>query len=163
MMKECADVELRSTQPVLTRSGRILAIDYGSKRLGLALSDELHLTAQPLAILPRTNRQDDLRRLRELCRKHHVSRIIVGHPLLLTGAASDMSKQASRFAARLAKQLGVSVELVDERLTSWEAEQTTRRTPGRRRLDDVAAALILRDHLEKQHGHTLPLDPTGAG
>jgi putative Holliday junction resolvase len=133
---------------------RILAIDYGRKRLGLALSDELGLTAQPHATLTRTNRKNDLRRLREICRKHTVRRILVGHPLHITGQAGEMAEEAARFAARLKKEIGVEVELVDERLTTWEAEQTVTevKSPRRKRsttaIDDVAAAVLLRDYLE---------------
>jgi putative Holliday junction resolvase len=152
---ERVNVPLQSPLSPLAESGRILAIDYGRKRLGLAVSDQLHLTAQPLATFSRAGRQNDLRRLRDLCRRQRVSRIIVGRPLLLSGAESDMSKEASRFASRLAKQLGIAVELVEERLTTWEAEQTTRPTPRRGRpQDDIAAALILRDYLEKQRAQT---------
>jgi putative Holliday junction resolvase len=124
---------------------RILAIDYGRKRIGLALSDELGLTAQPLAT--------DLRRLREICRKHAVARILVGHPLHMTGESSPMAEEAALFAARLQKDLGIAVELVDERLTSWEAAQTMAevKSSSRRKrapIDDVAAAVLLRDYLE---------------
>jgi len=160
------NAQVQSPPVSLERRGRILAIDYGRKRIGLALSDELQLTAQPLAILPRTNRQDDIRRLRELCRKHHVSQIVVGHPLHLTGAESAMSNEASRFAVRLGKNLGVAVELVEERLTSWDAEQT--RSAGQllarrsRSLDDVAAALILRDYLREHRVQTAPRNPSEA-
>jgi len=138
---------------------RILAVDYGRKRIGLALSDELGLTAQPLAVLLRVNRQSDLRRLREICHENGVSHIIVGHPLHMTGEAGEMADEAARFAARLEKTLGIASELVDERLTSWEARQTvaeTRSSSGRnsRRkrgaLDDVAAAILLRDYLEQK-------------
>jgi putative Holliday junction resolvase len=129
---------------------RVLAVDYGRKRIGLALSDALGLTAQPLATLDRVNRQNDLRRLREACRTHGVTHIIVGHPLHMTG-------EAARFAARLEREIGIQVELVDERLTSWEASQTVRETKSsaRRRhkpLDDVAAAVLLRDYLERVRG-----------
>jgi putative holliday junction resolvase len=132
---------------------RILAVDYGRKRIGLALSDELGLTAQPLATLVRVNRQTDLRRLREACRAHGVAHIIVGHPLHITGEAGEMANEAARFAARLEKETGIGVELVDERLTSWEAAQTiAEANPSARRkrksLDDVAAAVLLRDYLE---------------
>ena len=148
-----ANVESKRLLTNIDLAGRILAIDYGRKRIGLALSDELRLTAQPLAVLTRTNRQNDLRRLRELCRRHQVRKILVGHPLLLTGEESEMTKEASRFAARLVKNLGIAVELVDERLTSWEAEQTqsgaSRCSRDGRPLDDVAAALILRDFLQR--------------
>ncbi len=151
--------------------GRILAIDYGRRRIGLALSDALRLTAQPLLTLQRTNRRDDLRRLRELARAHCVRRILVGHPLHLDGTRGEMAAEAERFAARLEKHLGLPVELVDERLTSWEAEQDysparasaeipgARRHPGTRRgsssgrsrrasTDHLAAAVLLRDFLE---------------
>ncbi len=129
-------------------------MDYGRRRIGLALSDELHLTAQPLATLARTNRRDDLRRLRELVRKHGVRQIVVGHPLRLDGSASEMAAEAERFAARVEKELGLPVELVDERLTSWEARETVAETkprPGKERsLDEIAAAVILRDYLERE-------------
>jgi putative holliday junction resolvase len=136
---------------------RILAVDYGRKRIGLALSDALGLTAQPLATVVRVNRQTDLRRLREACRTHGVTHIIVGHPVHMTGEAGEMANEAARFAARIEKEIGIGVELVDERLTSWEAEQTiaeTKSSARRRRkpLDDVAAAILLRDYLERTRG-----------
>jgi len=138
-------------------TGRILGIDYGKRRIGLALSDELGLTAQPLGTLVRTNRRDDLRRLREIVRRHAVRRIVVGHPLTLAGTAGHMAAEIGRFAARIKKELGLPVELSDEQLSSWEAEQILaltragRRRPqaGRLALDQVAAAVILRDYLER--------------
>jgi putative Holliday junction resolvase len=139
-----------------TKPRRILAIDYGRKRIGLALSDEMGLTAQPLTILLRTNRRNDLRRLREICRRNGVAHIIVGHPLHMTGEAGEMADEAARFSDRLRKELGIAVELVDERLTSWEAERMTaemKAKPRRgRALDDVAAAILLRDYLERKGG-----------
>jgi putative Holliday junction resolvase len=134
-----------------------LAIDYGRKRIGLALSDELGLTAQPLVTLVRTNRRNDLRRLREVCRKHGVAQIVVGHPVHMTGEPGPMADEAARFAARVHKELGIGVELVDERLTTWEAEQTMAEVtapPRRKRgpLDHVAAAILLRDYLERKRG-----------
>jgi putative holliday junction resolvase len=142
---------------------RILAIDYGRKRIGLALSDELRLTAQPLLVLKRANRRDDLRRLRDICRKQGVARILVGHPLHMTGEAGEMADEAARFAARLRKELGIEVDLVDERLTSWEAGQMMAETGSARQrkessLDDVAAAIFLREYLERHRGRLQPLD-----
>ena len=144
-----------------SRPCRILAIDYGRKRIGLAISDELLLTAQPLLVMERANRRDDLRRLRDICRKEGVARILVGHPLHITGEAGEMAQEAARFAARLRKELGIEVDLVDERLTSWEAAQvvaetgsaTHRKTSS---LDDVAAAIFLREYLERHHGRLQP-------
>jgi putative Holliday junction resolvase len=135
---------------------RILAIDYGRTRIGLALSDELRLTAQPLTTLVRRNRRQDLSSLREICRAYGVTRIIVGHPLDLSGQASELADEVARFAARLKRELAIEVELADERLTSWEAERTMaeKKSVARRRckhLDDVAAAILLRDYLERSH------------
>ncbi len=161
--------------------GRILAIDYGRRRIGLAISDELHLTAQPLATLERENRAADLRRLREIARRNGARLIVVGHPLRLDGSAGEMASEAQRFAARLGKALRIPVELVDERLTSWEAQQTLAETHGRSRpgsagarrarparrpgpqrsrrpatlsrgaIDSVAAAVLLREYLERHN------------
>ena len=129
---------------------RILAIDYGRKRIGLALSDELGATAQPLLTIQRANRRDVIRRLREICAKHGVVQIIVGHPLHMTGEAGEMAAEAASFATRLSKELGIETELVDERLTTWEARQTMTETKSRRKgepIDAIAAAVLLRDYL----------------
>ncbi|MGH9757242.1 MAG: Holliday junction resolvase RuvX, partial [Candidatus Acidiferrales bacterium] len=117
---------------------------------------ELELTAQPLAILERVNRREDLRRLRDICRKHSVGRILVGHPVHLSGAAGEMAEEAVRFAKRLYKELGIEVELLDERLTSWEAGRIAAETGGRctskgKPRDDVAAAILLREFLGQRH------------
>jgi putative holliday junction resolvase len=140
---------------------RILALDYGRKRIGLAICDELQLTAQPLMVLKRTNRREDLRRLRDICRKQGVARILVGHPLHITGAAGEMAEEAARFAARLRKVLGIEVDLVDERLTTWEAAQMIAETGSATHrkassLDDVAAAILLREYLERHRGRLQP-------
>jgi putative holliday junction resolvase len=135
----------------------ILAIDYGRRRIGLALSDECGLTARPLGILPRTNRRHDVMRLRELCRDHAVGSIVVGWPVHLDGTPGTMAAEAARFAERLRKQLGLPVDLLDERLSSWEAEQVVSASGPRKRAslrksktrDDLAAAVILRDYLSR--------------
>jgi len=153
--------------PNSTCTGVILAIDYGRKRLGLALSDELGVTSRPFAIWTRINRRRDLARLRELVRQQAVRRIVIGLPLHLDGTQSEMSEEARGFAGRVEKALGIPVELMDERLSSWEAGQTldadkstlcSRRRrehrAGRRRqtsFDDVAAAVILRDYLSRTY------------
>ena len=102
----------------------ILAIDYGKKRLGLALSDESGATSRPFATWTRTNRRRDLARLRDLVRQQKVCRIVVGLPLHLDGMPSEMSEEVKRFSARVEKAIGIPVELMDERLSSWEAKQT---------------------------------------
>lgn len=148
-------------------TGVILAIDYGQKRLGLALSDEHGMTSRPFAIWTRINRRRDLARLRELVRQHAVRRIVIGLPLHLDGTQSEMCAETKAFAGRVEKALGIPVEMMDERLSSWEAKQTVRaknstapsrragkHPAGRKRqttFDDVAAAVILRDYLGRTH------------
>ncbi len=156
-------MSLATTQKARSNSGsaiheskatRILGLDYGQKRIGLALSDELGVTATPLTMIMRTNRRDDIRRLREICQTHKVARIVVGHPLHITGEISLMAKETQQFAARLRKALGIAVELHDERLTTWEAQEMAKSSWKRKRapVDDVAAAILLRDYLE-HHQH----------
>ena len=134
--------------------GRVLAIDYGRRRLGFAISDELGLTAQTLPILKRKNRREDFRRLRELALEHEVRLVIVGLPLHLDGGAGEMAEEAARFAEHVRKALGLPVELCDERLTSWEAEelqkQSDRRKGKKGETDSMAAAILLREYLEKR-------------
>ena len=158
----------------LTRPGQVpgpvLAIDYGRKRLGLALSDELGVACRPIGTWNRTNRRHDLARLRELARKHHVRRIIVGLPLHLDGATSKMAEETQGFAARVQKYLGIPVEMMDERLSSWEAQQTISASGSKNRrrghsargqqkpsLDEIAAAIILREYLDRWPAARLPL------
>ena len=92
--------------------GRVLAIDYGRKRLGLAVSDPLGLTARPLATWTRSNRRHDLARLRTLCREQEISRIVVGLPLQLGGATGEMASEAARFAERIRKEAGIPTAAV---------------------------------------------------
>jgi putative Holliday junction resolvase len=129
------------------RFGPVLAIDYGRKRWGLALSDELGVISRPLATWIRTNRRRDITRLRELVRREGVRRIVVGLPLHLDGAPSEMSAEAARFAVQVGRQLGLPVALADERLTSWQAAQEHRPRRGDAGLDARAAALILEEYL----------------
>jgi putative Holliday junction resolvase len=154
------------------RRTRILALDYGRARIGMALADEESRLARPLGTLERVNRNEDMRRLRELASEHGVKQIIVGLPLHMDGSHGEMAEEAARFAERLRKQIGLPVELVDERLTSWEAERILeeelgrkfvqknsghdhakkKKEDGRMSVDAVAAMVILREYLEQ----TLP-------
>jgi len=154
----------------------ILAADYGRARIGLALADAETRMAQPLSTMERINRNEDMRKLRELVREHGVKQIVVGLPLRLDGTRGEMAEEAERFAARLRKQIGVPVEMVDERLTSWEAERLLEEVQGRfihdekqtgskkpknvrakMSVDAVAAAVILKEYLDRQ-GQTADKD-----
>jgi putative holliday junction resolvase len=148
-------------------AGSILAVDYGQARIGLAIADTEAQLARPLHTLDRINRNEDMRRLRELAREHGVRQIVVGLPLRLDGTRGEMAEEASRFATRLRKQLGLPVDMLDERLTSWEAErlleeesgrvfQATKvrtrsgRKPARASIDAMAATVILKEYLEQR-------------
>lgn len=141
-------------------------MDYGRARIGLAIADAETELPRPLLTLERVNRNEDIRRLRELAREHGVRQIVVGLPLRLDGTRGEMAEEATRFAARLRKQLGLPVDMVDERLTSWEAERLLEeqsgrvlqdskhgkkeRRAGRASVDAVAAAVILNEYLGRQ-------------
>ena len=147
----------------------ILAVDYGRARIGLALADSETRLPQPLSTMERINRNEDMRRLRELVREHGVKQIVVGLPLRLDGTHGEMAEEVERFAQRVRKQIGVPVEMVDERLTSWEAERLMEEIQGRfirdeklgsnkkpknvqakMTVDAVAAAVILKEYLVGQ-------------
>jgi len=156
--------ETRRTKAGIT-TGSILAVDYGRARIGLAIAETGARLPRPLLTLERVNRNEDMRRLRELAREHGVRQIVVGLPLRLDGTRGEMADEATRFAARLRKQLGVPVDMLDERLTSWEAERLLEEQSGRvthdakmnakggnktarTSVDAVAAAVILKEYLE---------------
>jgi len=140
---------------------RILALDLGSKTIGLAVSDPLGLTAQGLPTLWRSNRRADLTHLRELVAALGVTRVVVGHPLHLKGYAGARAKEAERFADWLRAELAVPVELFDERLTTAEAERRLReakvtRAKRKQVVDQIAATLLLQAYLDRQ-----ATEPTG--
>lgn len=137
--------------PSSSKPPRLLAIDYGRRRIGLAISDELGLTGQPLPAIERKNRRADLAGLRDIVKQNGVSGILVGLPLHLSGESSEMAAEAARFADRVQKELGLPVKLRDERLTSWQAEQMAAE-PGSRKsadVDSLAAAILLREYLDE--------------
>jgi putative holliday junction resolvase len=151
-------------------TAKILGLDYGRTKIGIALADGEVRMAQPHSTLERVNRNEDMRRLRELVRDEHVKQIVVGLPLRLDGTHGEMAEEVTRFVERVRKQIGVPVEMVDERLTSWEAERILEQELGRRithvvsrdgkkkrthtaegkyTVDAVAAMVILREYLSR--------------
>jgi putative holliday junction resolvase len=124
------------------RRTAILAIDYGRVRIGLALADGEAALPRPLTTIERVNRNEDMRRLRELARQHAVKEIVVGLPLRLDGTRGEMAEEATRFGERVRKQLGLPVEMVDERLTSWEAERLLEEQAGKVFHDDSLPAHV---------------------
>lgn len=135
---------------------RYLALDVGAKRIGVAVSDELGLTAQPVLTLERRrNPREDLRSLGRLARRFGVVGIVVGNPLHMSGEVSPRAAKTQAFAAELGELTGLPIHLWDERLTTREAHQMLyeaghARQEHRRVVDQVAATLILRSFLEEQ-------------
>jgi putative Holliday junction resolvase len=133
--------------------GRLLALDLGAKRVGVAVSDELRLTARPLEPLPRTNWKKLLRDVSALCAQFDVRGVVLGLPLRLEGGEGDAAADARRAARNFELSLRLPVFLQDERLTSKEAERELRgvglsEAEVKARVDSAAAVIILRDYLE---------------
>jgi len=132
---------------------RILALDFGSKTIGLAVTDELGLTAQGLPTLRRTNKRNDLDHLRRMIKQFAVGELVIGLPLRLSGEAGIQADKVEVFAEELRKKFKLPVHLFDERLTSVEANRVLRESEMsiRRRaevVDQLAAVLILQAFLE---------------
>jgi putative Holliday junction resolvase len=139
---------------------RILGLDVGDRRIGLALSDQLGFTAQPLFTLHRTRLRDDLKSIARVLRKFApIQEVVVGNPLYMSGDQSPQAARAQAFAEALRQELSVTVHLWDERLTTAEAHRHLdalghSRAPnsegvGRKNIiDQVAAVLILQNFLE---------------
>lgn len=136
------------------RPPRFLALDVGSRRIGVAVSDELGLTAQPVMTLQRRQHtREDLRSLARLARRFHVAGIVVGNPLHLSGEESPRSAKTKAFAAELGELSGLPIHMWDERLSTQEAHEILYKAGRDRRehrqvVDQVAATLILESFLE---------------
>jgi putative Holliday junction resolvase len=134
-------------------SGRILALDVGKKRIGLAVSDEMGWTAQGLDTLERTRIRDDLARLKELAEQWNIETLLVGEPLHMSGETSRQSEYTREFAERVKEHLSLPVIFWDERLTSVQAERVLRETGAslekrKQSIDRLAAVLLLESYLE---------------
>jgi putative holliday junction resolvase len=140
-----------------TPSGRLLAIDLGAKRVGLAVSDELHMTVTALERLERRSWKDLLRRVAAVIESYDARALIIGLPLNLDGTKGQAAEEATRIAENFRKSLNVPVFLQDERLTSLAAESEMRaqgvdlKEIGRR-VDSEAASIILRDFIDRMAG-----------
>jgi putative pre-16S rRNA nuclease len=136
---------------------RILAIDPGTVRLGLALSDPSGMIAQPLTVLVRRSEPEDLKALVELAERHDVGMIVIGLPRLMNGRLDSAAQQAQAFGAQVAQATGRPVAYWDERLTSVAAErylieQGKRRSKRRQEIDRMAATLLLQGYLDYRAG-----------
>jgi putative Holliday junction resolvase len=142
-------------------AARILGLDVGDRRVGVAVSDELGLTAQPVLTLVRKNRRSDLGSLARLIRRYGCTQVVVGNPLYMSGDISPQALKAQEFAHALQLHTGVEMMLWDERLSTTEAQRhldAAGRMPSDRRavIDQVAAVLILQSFLDSRSARHRP-------
>ena len=135
--------------------GRTLAIDWGRRRIGLAVSDELGLTVRGLPTIERTHREADLAAIEGVARQQQARRLVVGRPVHLDGGVSAASREAARFGKALAKRCELELILWDERLTSVAATERLRSQQPSGRIDkpavdQMAARVLLEDYLRAQ-------------
>lgn len=139
---------------------RILCLDIGTKRIGVAISDPLGWTAQPLTTMERRNHEHDCRTIMELCRAHDVEKILVGDPLDAEGRRGESAKQVERFTQALTRTLeqeglSIPVETWDERYSTQEAQErliasNVSRKKRKQVIDKMAAVVILESYLRER-------------
>ena len=139
----------------MTLPARILAVDYGSKRIGLAISDPLGFTAQPLPFLPNGGRKKILAALKEIILEKSVQRILVGLPKSLDDTLGPAALECQNLAEAIRKECGVEVALYDERFTTREAESflvnelDVSRKRRKELIDSLAACILLRAYMNE--------------
>ncbi len=138
---------------------RVMAIDHGERRLGIALSDPSGVIALPFEVLERSGWSRDLAHIRGLIETYGVGEVIVGRPLTTRGEVGGQTRHAARFAARLRASIGIPVREVDERFSTAAAERSMREAgvsqrQGRTKRDAAAAALILQPYLDRRRTQT---------
>jgi putative holliday junction resolvase len=141
---------------------RILALDLGARRIGVAVSDPLGITAQGLETIQRGNHRTDMEVLQRLAKQYEVGMVLVGDPLNMSGTAGPQAQKAEVFAGQLQRRLGIEVALWDERLTTAEAQRVLKASGvslEKRKLaiDRMAAVILLQSYLDR-----VPTEPTGS-
>lgn len=133
---------------------RLLALDIGDKRIGVAISDESRLLARPLTTIARASKREDFEAIARLVAAHHVERLIVGLPRTLRGEEGPQAQRVRRYVEALSAAIDAPIAFQDERYTSVEAKErlagSSRRRRAKRDIDAAAAAIILQDYLNQQ-------------
>jgi putative holliday junction resolvase len=136
------------------RKGKFLALDYGSKNVGLACCDELCIAVQPLESLPNKKCQELIDRIQKIVLGRQIDELVVGMPLKMDGSAGEAARRVAAFIAKLAAQIHLPVRSFDERLSTVEALETWNLMSRKRRkkyrtVDSLAAACILERYIEE--------------
>jgi putative Holliday junction resolvase len=138
--------------------GRILAIDYGERRIGVAMSDPSATIAQPLpTLIRRAGKRPPVSKILEIITNHEIEAVVVGLPLALSGEDTDWTRDVREFAQTLRTRSGVTVDLFDERMTSVQAERAVRelglkktQREQKERIDSAAAMILLQMYLDQR-------------
>lgn len=132
---------------------RILALDLGEKRIGVAVSDALNIIAQAVGTIERKGIRNDLKKIQELAQEYNAGRLVVGLPLNMDGTEGRSANLAVDFVNKVKKEIQIEVEMIDERLTTAQGERifleaAMSRKKRRKNLDKIAAQLILQNYLD---------------
>lgn len=132
---------------------RVIAVDFGTKAIGLAICDELQLAVRPLTTLRHPHLQDAPQRIGQLAEEYDIGALVVGLPLNMDGTSGEAVEKVKAFVAELRPLVSVPIKFVDERLTSFEADQILREMgvglkERKAKSDEYAAVLILQDYLD---------------
>ena len=135
------------------KKAKILALDYGSKRIGVAVSDPLGITAQPVTVIHRKGKKKDIPELLEIIKEREVDKIVIGLPLNMSGSKGTLYDEVKKFGTLLEKKSSLPVDYFDERLTTMQAEKVlisgdVSRNKRRKVIDKMAAVLILQNYLD---------------
>ena len=131
---------------------RILGIDYGNRRVGIAISDELQLTAQPHKLLIRENDENLISDIKEIIHSHNIEKIVIGLPVLLDGSHSSQTKKTRKFISRIRQSSDLPIEKWEERFSTIEAGKILTGTSINKKkenIDIISAQLILQSYLDK--------------
>lgn len=137
----------------MERPKRILALDHGTRRIGVAVSDELRIIAQPLEYIPAEPFADFVKRLKEILRDKDVELILIGMPRNMDGSYGPAAQKVQEFIAALKHEILVPLKTLDERLTTVQAQRSllqanVRRNQRKEKVDMTAAAILLQSHLD---------------
>lgn len=135
---------------------RVLGIDYGAKRIGTAVSDELGIAAHALSVIERKNQSSDLEAISKIIETCHIEKIVVGYPLRLDGTKGIQCEKVDRFVERLTAAFKMPVVKWDESLSTWAADEAMseaglKRGKKKKIVDKIAAGIILQSYLDRQH------------
>jgi putative holliday junction resolvase len=134
---------------------RIMALDVGDRRIGVALSDPTGMLASPNTIIERTDESADIRVIIDIAKRYEAGRVIVGLPISLNGTIGDQAEKVHAFVEHMVKHIEIPVELRDERMTTVSAKRLLREGRGRGKTgkdDAAAAAVLLQGYLDEKSG-----------